>query len=170
MMSHELPAHPNLEHLKNQGKALLRDYQQDDAAAKERFAVVATVSSRPKLADALHVVAHEYGFASWPKLKQHVESVTRVFPSGRARGGGSRRRRGPGWDVLERNPELKAHLDEPMANYGAGMTPLLAAVQRTDRKTIDVLLKAGAGIHAEAISRPAASAYSTSATKIWWTF
>ena len=79
-MSHELPAHPNLEHLKNQGKAPLRDYQQDDAAAKERFAVVATVSSRPKLADALHVVAHEYGFASWPKLKQHVESVTRVFP------------------------------------------------------------------------------------------
>ena len=57
-----------------------------------------------------------------------------------------------------------------MANYGAGMTPLLAAVQRTDRKTIDVLLKAGAGIIARSHFWAAAWAYSTSATKIWWTF
>jgi hypothetical protein len=28
-----------------------------------------------QLADAQHVVAHEYGFASWPRLKAHVESI-----------------------------------------------------------------------------------------------
>jgi len=51
--------------------------------------------------------------------------------------------------VLESHPELKEHLNEPMANYGSfGLQPLLAAVQRTDRKTIDVLLRAGADINA----------------------
>jgi hypothetical protein len=28
-----------------------------------------------KLADAQHAIAREYGFASWPKLKAHVESL-----------------------------------------------------------------------------------------------
>ena len=51
--------------------------------------------------------------------------------------------------VLVSHPELKAHLNEPMANYGSsGMQALLAAVQRGDRKTIDVLLRAGADINA----------------------
>jgi ankyrin repeat protein len=49
--------------------------------------------------------------------------------------------------VLERHPELKAVINEPMVNQGSG-TALLAAVQRTDRKTIDVLLRAGADISA----------------------
>src|SRR5260370_18225066 len=36
-----------------------------------------------------------------------------------------------------------------MANYGSsGMQAVLAAVQRSDRQTIDVLLRAGADIHA----------------------
>jgi hypothetical protein len=50
--------------------------------------------------------------------------------------------------VLESHPELKAQIDGPMADYGAGTTPLLAAVQRSDRKTIDLLLRAGADINA----------------------
>jgi len=50
--------------------------------------------------------------------------------------------------VLEQHPELKAQINEPMTNYGAGMQALLAAVQRSDRKTIDVLLRAGADINA----------------------
>jgi len=80
-MSHELPAKPNLEHLKNQAKELLRSFQQGDAAAKERFASlsVSAAAAGPKLADALHAVACEYGFTSWPKLKEHVESLTRIL-------------------------------------------------------------------------------------------
>jgi hypothetical protein len=60
-MSQHLPAHPNLDHLRKQAKALLGDL----------------VSRNPnaKLADALHEVAREYGFASWPKLKAHVMSL-----------------------------------------------------------------------------------------------
>ena len=57
-MSRELPARPNLEHLRKQAKALLRDLQ--------------TTKPDAKHADALHAVAREYGFASWPRLKTHV--------------------------------------------------------------------------------------------------
>src|SRR5262249_58362120 len=49
--------------------------------------------------------------------------------------------------VLADHPQLKAQLNEPMAGYGFGMQPILAAVQRTDRKTIDVLLRSGADIN-----------------------
>jgi hypothetical protein len=60
-MARELPARPNLEHLKNQAKDLLDLLQQADATRQ--------------LADAQHTLAREYGFASWPKLKAHVETV-----------------------------------------------------------------------------------------------
>ena len=59
-MPRDLPDRPNLEHLKNQAKTLLRELRQRDANAS--------------LADALHALARDYGFASWPKLKAHVES------------------------------------------------------------------------------------------------
>src|SRR5258708_7219454 len=132
-MSLELPVKPNLEHLKEQAKDLLRKRRQGDAAFK--------------LADAQHLIAREYGFASWPKLKEHVESLAldpaRKFSAAVCASDADKTAR-----MLESHPELKAHINEPMAKYGSGMPPLLAAVQRTDRKTIDVLLRAGADINA----------------------
>jgi len=62
-MSRDLPARPNLEHLKNQAKDLLRELQRQDPSAQ--------------LADAQHALAREYGLTSWPKLKTHVESLAR---------------------------------------------------------------------------------------------
>ena len=59
-MPRDLPDRSDLEHLKKQAKALLRELRQRDANAS--------------LADALHALARDYGFASWPKLKAHVES------------------------------------------------------------------------------------------------
>src|SRR5262249_15271947 len=58
-MSRDLPARPNLEHLRKQAKDLLSELQQRDPALQ--------------LADAQHAIAREYGFARWPKLKAHVE-------------------------------------------------------------------------------------------------
>jgi hypothetical protein len=49
--------------------------------------------------------------------------------------------------VLDSHPELKTHLNEPLADYGGGTTSLLAAVQYGNPATIDVLLRAGADIH-----------------------
>jgi len=55
-----LPDHPDLRHLKDQAKDLLRAGQ---AAS---------------LADARFQLARQYGFASWPKLKAHVQSLQAV--------------------------------------------------------------------------------------------
>ena len=63
-MSRNLPPHPNLEYLKKQAKDLLRDMRQRDPALK--------------LADAQYMIARQYGFPSWPKLKAHVESLSRA--------------------------------------------------------------------------------------------
>jgi hypothetical protein len=60
-MSRNLPDRPNLEFLKKEAKALLDSWQRTDPAAQ--------------LADAQHALAREYGFASWPKLKTHVDAA-----------------------------------------------------------------------------------------------
>jgi ankyrin repeat protein len=58
--SRPLPDRPNLRHLKDQAKDLL---QAGGAAS---------------LADAQLQIARRYGFASWPKLKAHVESLEEI--------------------------------------------------------------------------------------------
>ena len=63
-MARVLPARPNLEYLKNEAKDLLIDMQQSNPQAQ--------------LADAQFALARDYGFASWPKLKAHVESLEEV--------------------------------------------------------------------------------------------
>ena len=62
-MSRNLPEFPNLDYLKKRAKILLRELQQRNPGAK--------------LTEAQHAIAREYGFASWPKLKAHVESLPR---------------------------------------------------------------------------------------------
>ena len=62
-MSRQLPARPNLEHLRKQAKALLDDLQRTDPSTQ--------------LANAQHALAQQYGFASWPKLKADVERQSR---------------------------------------------------------------------------------------------
>ena len=49
-------------------------------------------------------------------------------------------------DLLKKHPELRARIDDPLPDYGFGQQALFAAVQRSDRATIDVLLEAGADI------------------------
>jgi ankyrin repeat protein len=154
MMSRDLPAKPSLEHLKKQAKQLLHDFQEGQPAAIERLRSLAplTGSMTPKLAEAQYVIAREYGFASWPKLREHVDSLTRVrqpaelLSAAVCASDASKVAR-----VLEEHPELKAQINEPMVNYG-GMQAIFAAVQRSDRKTVDVLLRAGADINARSRS------------------
>lgn len=146
-MSRELPAKPNLEHLKKQAKELLHDFQRDQADAVERFRQFAS-SAKPatvKLADAQHVLARDYGFASWPRLKEHVDSLTLTPIEQFVAAACAQNTEGVA-QLLKDHPELKARLDEP-SHYG-DLPILFAAVQRTDPKTIDVLLGAGANINA----------------------
>lgn len=60
-MSPTLPPRPSLDHLKKQAKSRLRELQASHPGAQ--------------LADAQHALARDYGFASWPKLKERVEAL-----------------------------------------------------------------------------------------------
>ena len=81
-----LPARTSLEQLHKQAKELLREYRAGENAALERFRAAAALpgadpSRNAALADAQFVIAREYGFESWAKLKHHVETLR---PSGMA--------------------------------------------------------------------------------------
>ena len=52
-----LPDRPNLRHLKDQAKDLVK------------------AGAAPSLTDAQFAIARRYGFASWPKLKAHVDRL-----------------------------------------------------------------------------------------------
>ena len=147
-MSRQLPAEPNLEHLKKQAKELLDDFRQRKPEAEERFRSFSAphTAASARLADAQHVIARDYGFANWQKLRAHVESVT-LSPDGQLAAAVRASDASRVLHVLREHPEVKTRLNEPMVNYG-GLPPILAAVQRSDRKTIDVLLDAGADINA----------------------
>src|SRR5437016_2721791 len=55
-----LPERPNLRHLKDQAKDLLK------------------AGGAESITDALFKIARLYGFASWPKLKAHVDSLEEI--------------------------------------------------------------------------------------------
>jgi len=96
-MSRLLPEKPNLEYLKKQAKELLRSMRQG------------------KLADAQHTLANEYGFATWAKLKSHVEALglspAEALKAAVCDSDAPRLR-----EVLERYPELRAKIDDPLPN------------------------------------------------------
>jgi len=69
----DLPARPNLDHLRHQARDLLRGARAGDAAATRR---VEAVSDRLTLAAAQLAVAREYGFPNWARLKAEVDART----------------------------------------------------------------------------------------------
>jgi hypothetical protein len=56
----QLPEHPNLRHLKDQAKDLLKS------------------GGANSLTDAQFRIARLYGFSTWPKLKAHVDSLNEI--------------------------------------------------------------------------------------------
>lgn len=147
MSSRELPARPNLEHLKNQARKLLRQALDADQSAIARFAAFGVTSAKPKLADALHVIAREHGFETWPALKLKVETtsenpVEALIAALKANEASLVR------EVLVRHPVLKSQIDEPLPGYAFESPAIVAAVYNNNREIIDVLLDAGANINA----------------------
>jgi ankyrin repeat protein len=70
-MTKTLPERPDLDQLKKQAKDLLNDIRAGDAEALAR--VPENDRANFALADAQRVLAREYGFPSWTKLKERVE-------------------------------------------------------------------------------------------------
>jgi len=66
-----LPAQPHLDHLRRQARDLLRAARAGDATATAR---ILARSDRLTLAAAQLAVARDYGFASWAKLKEEVQT------------------------------------------------------------------------------------------------
>src|SRR5688572_5346253 len=122
-MIKSLPARPNLEQLKNQAKDLLKSLTSGNPDAIQRIrelhprgsgASEAEINAAElSLADAQLVIAREYGFDSWPKLKEHVEAVVldagdpmELFKQAFADHNADLFRR-----LLDRHPDLKAKIN-----------------------------------------------------------
>ena len=88
MSSPSLPARPNLEHLRNQAKDLLKAYRAGQHSALRRFRESShhlsnlddheLVRLSLSLRDAQRVVAAEYGFHDWTSMRTHVERKERT--------------------------------------------------------------------------------------------
>jgi hypothetical protein len=88
MPTRSLPSRPSLTQLKLQAKELRRAHAAGDRAAIERIVAHhpgrpgqtpgSVVAAKLTVADAQLVIAREYGFASWAKLKHRVEIADRI--------------------------------------------------------------------------------------------
>lgn len=70
-----LPLSPNLDHLKNQAKQLLKAQRSGESEAQGRIQAQGVRTETFRLADAQWVVAREYGFPDWARLKRFVEAA-----------------------------------------------------------------------------------------------
>ncbi|MEZ0324663.1 MAG: hypothetical protein ACAH95_02050 [Fimbriimonas sp.] len=133
-MTRQLPERPNLEHLRDEAKALLLSLKNGSAA----------VDFPPpyKLSHAQVALARQYGFDSWSKLKRHVEGYADrqsvFFAAVRA---GDRERVQA---LLASDPSLVSALDKDSFDAPA----INLAASRNDIPMIDLLLDHGADINA----------------------
>ena len=155
-MPQSLPPHPDLDQLRKQAKDLLKACRAGDADACRRFREnhPDEPADRPEgdavptrtLADAQWVLAREHGFASWARLRDHVETVilnTRspmdVFQQAFHSDDAALFAR-----LLERHPAIRARLNEPIGPFDS---PPIIHVK--SREMLDVFLAAGADLNAK---------------------
>jgi ankyrin repeat protein len=150
-VSRDLPARANLEHLKKQAKALLRDVRQQDPQAirRVRAFVSKPESAAHNLADAQHVIAREHGFETWAALKEHVQTRVAIVDPFDALAAAVRADDVSRVDQLLRtHRELRLRLNDPIPGGDFGATALGPAVRRKNREMIDLLLRHGADVNA----------------------
>jgi len=75
-MSRSLPSQRNFEDIRKEARELLHGLRRRDAAALRRhYSLDSEAGKFPaRLADAQYIVAREYGYRSWQKLKQRLEA------------------------------------------------------------------------------------------------
>src|SRR6266567_1070374 len=128
-MSKSLPSRPSLEQLKKKAKDLLKSHASgtDESLVRirenhPRFGKASQSelqNAKFSLSDAQLVIAREYGFASWPKLKEHIRSVLLEASDPldllkhAFRDDDSELVR----KLLERAPEIRARINEPLASF-----------------------------------------------------
>ncbi len=132
-----LPQQPDLNQLKTQAKELQRSYSAGEA---ETIAEVAQVFQPPSeggltLSQAQLALARQYGFQSWPKLKAHVDGITRENLVASVLAG----------DTLEVGRMLKRRPEMVDACTGQGEQRLIhLAVLQQDAAMLRLLMERGA--------------------------
>jgi hypothetical protein len=155
-MKRQLPSRPNLDQLKHQARDLLNAHRAGDDDAVRRIreshprlsqASEADVrSARFTLSGAQLVIASEYGFGSWPKLKAYVEKarpqssdpVEELKLALRSDNASAVQQ------ILDRHPELKVKINEPIGPFDSP-----AIVSARSPEMLDVLVAAGANLDAK---------------------
>jgi ankyrin repeat protein len=127
-MPESLPPRVNFEHLKKRAKALLRKEREKNRASK--------------LADVQRTIARKYGFASWAKLKAHIESAVQVDPLKLAHDAFEKDDAKGLRGLMEKYPQLKGVVNQPIMPFDS---PPIVCVR--SREMLDVLLEAGADIN-----------------------
>ena len=158
MTTTSLPALPSLEHLKNQAKDLVKQVKArvPDVIARVQSHLPRAAGVPPEilagkgitLSEAQFVLAREYDFPSWPRLKRHIETyhpdqaaAIEAFKQVVQAGESVKLR-----TLLRSYPEVVEQIDAPLFSFDS--PAVLNAASRRDRKTLDVLLKYGADINA----------------------
>lgn len=152
-----LPALPSLEQLKNQAKDLVKQFRAQNPEALRRvqshlpraanIPLEALSATGLKLSEAQFVLAREYDFPSWPRLKRHVETsqpnqeaALEAFKAAVQTRNSTKLR-----TLLRTHPALVAQIDAPLFSFDS--PAILSAAGHRDRKTVDVLLAYGANIN-----------------------
>lgn len=158
-MSKALPPNPNLAYDKKQAKALLKAYRAGDAAVEQvqtfhpRLQNVPETRIPPeefKLSDAQLVIAREYGFSSWPRLKHEIETqragLNETFGqfAQAVKYGNAERVK----ELLETTPALIERINDPVIDFDA---PAVVVAAACSREVVDVLLEHGADINARSV-------------------
>ena len=146
MSTSTLPDAASLEHLMNQAKALYKAVTSgdDESVSRVRTHHPRPIDS-PSLADCQLVLAREYGFDSWPKLKAHVDDLEyqRIVEDFKKAVQDSQADTVAA--LLKKSAKLRHHIDAPLFHFD---TPaIVLAAGRNDRAMIDVLVDAGANVN-----------------------
>ena len=140
-----LPDAASLEQLKNQARELLKAVQARDPEALSRLHshLPDVTADTVTLAQAQFVLAREYGFPSWPRLRAHLDSLApdpvEQFKDAVRSGSASRVRA-----LLRRHPKLREQINAPLFDFDA---PAVIAA-KNNRPLLDLLLANGADINA----------------------
>jgi ankyrin repeat protein len=146
-----LPERPDLEQLKRQAKELLDAYLAADESAVaevQRFYRAADPATFA-LHDAQLVLARNYGYGSWPKLKAYVDGVTATRLMEAVRANDIEQVRG----ILRIRPEL-VNFEEPGTH---GHSALHYAVMNRMPEMVRILMQLGANPNATVYPRYDAS-------------
>jgi ankyrin repeat protein len=149
-MSHfrRLPPGANLRQLRNQAKDLCRACREGEPNSIRRIGQthprffgltqVEIIAAGIGLADAQLVIARELGFDSWPKLKKHIESLSRPARSMHelVTEGNLQAMQ----EAFARDPESVNQLNE------SGLPPLYTAALYRNQEAVEFLLEHGAEV------------------------